>query len=135
MSPDRKEEFRWQFAGQAMQAIIEATAHYINGNTQLPQKKFMGPTALMYADAIIEELEKTTPEQEHVREDAYPCTKCGKLRTKDEGGTVFSYCDECWDKDKQERCDHEPVIYRIDVNDTRFKCSKCDKHLYAERLR
>lgn len=28
----------------------------------------------------------------------YPCDKCGKLRTKAEGGTCFSLCDECWDK-------------------------------------
>lgn len=27
----------------------------------------------------------------------YPCIKCGKMRTKSEGGTVFSVCDECWD--------------------------------------
>lgn len=29
---------------------------------------------------------------------AYPCADCGKLRTKDEGGTTFTVCDECWDK-------------------------------------
>ncbi len=28
----------------------------------------------------------------------YPCDDCGKLRSKDEGGTVFTVCDECWDK-------------------------------------
>jgi len=28
----------------------------------------------------------------------YPCTECGKLRTKDEGGTTFTLCDECWEK-------------------------------------
>ena len=28
----------------------------------------------------------------------YPCDMCGKLRSKDEGGTVFTVCDECWDK-------------------------------------
>jgi hypothetical protein len=27
----------------------------------------------------------------------YPCQRCGKLRSKDEGGTVFTVCDECWD--------------------------------------
>lgn len=27
----------------------------------------------------------------------YPCIKCGKLRTKAEGGTTFTVCDECWD--------------------------------------
>ena len=28
----------------------------------------------------------------------YPCAECGKLRSKNEGGTVFTVCDECWDK-------------------------------------
>lgn len=28
----------------------------------------------------------------------YPCSDCGKLRSKDEGGTIFTVCDECWDK-------------------------------------
>ena len=28
----------------------------------------------------------------------YPCANCGTLRTKDEGGAVFTVCDECWDE-------------------------------------
>jgi len=28
----------------------------------------------------------------------YPCDDCGKLRSKNEGGTTFTVCDECWDK-------------------------------------
>ena len=28
----------------------------------------------------------------------YPCQKCGALRTAAEGGTTFTVCDECWDK-------------------------------------
>jgi len=28
----------------------------------------------------------------------YPCADCGKLRSKAEGGTTFTVCDECWDK-------------------------------------
>lgn len=31
-------------------------------------------------------------------EETYPCSDCGKLRTKAEGGTVFTVCDNCWDK-------------------------------------
>lgn len=27
----------------------------------------------------------------------YPCDECGKLRSGDEGGTVFTVCDECWE--------------------------------------
>ncbi len=28
----------------------------------------------------------------------YPCRQCGVLRSKNEGGTTFTVCDECWDK-------------------------------------
>ena len=28
----------------------------------------------------------------------YPCDRCGTMRTKDEGGAVFTVCDECWDR-------------------------------------
>lgn len=31
-------------------------------------------------------------------EQLYPCADCGVLRTKAEGGTVFTVCDGCWDK-------------------------------------
>lgn len=27
----------------------------------------------------------------------YPCRRCGTLRSKNEGGTVFTVCDACWD--------------------------------------
>ncbi len=28
----------------------------------------------------------------------YPCDDCGKLRSKNEGGTTFTICDSCWEK-------------------------------------
>lgn len=28
----------------------------------------------------------------------YPCADCGLMRSKAEGGTVFTVCDTCWDK-------------------------------------
>ena len=28
----------------------------------------------------------------------YPCDRCGKKRSQNEGGTTFTVCDECWDK-------------------------------------
>jgi len=28
----------------------------------------------------------------------YPCMYCGTLRSKEEGGTVFTVCDDCWEK-------------------------------------
>lgn len=37
------------------------------------------------------------------REGQYPCDRCGKLRTKAEGGTTFTVCDECWDATRAER--------------------------------
>jgi len=33
----------------------------------------------------------------------YPCAKCGTLRSKNEGGTTFTVCDECWNKTQEER--------------------------------
>ena len=27
----------------------------------------------------------------------YSCEDCGKMRSQNEGGTVFTVCDECWD--------------------------------------
>ncbi len=32
------------------------------------------------------------------KEKLYPCYDCGKLRTAEEGGTIFTVCDKCWDK-------------------------------------
>lgn len=28
----------------------------------------------------------------------YQCQKCGTMRSEAEGGTVFTVCDDCWDK-------------------------------------
>lgn len=28
----------------------------------------------------------------------YPCADCGVLRSEEEGGKIFTVCDECWDK-------------------------------------
>ena len=45
---------------------------------------------------------------------SYPCIDCGKLRTKDEGGTTFTVCDECWDKKykrKKPKEDINPPTY------------------------
>jgi hypothetical protein len=27
----------------------------------------------------------------------YPCAKCGVMRSKSEGGTTFTVCDDCWE--------------------------------------
>ena len=28
----------------------------------------------------------------------YPCDDCGKLLSQNEGGTIFTVCEKCWDK-------------------------------------
>jgi hypothetical protein len=30
-------------------------------------------------------------------EKIYPCEDCGLLRSANEGGLIFTVCDECWD--------------------------------------
>ena len=40
-------------------------------------------------------------------EKLYPCADCGKPRTKDEGGTVFTVCDECWGKHYHTEVKHD----------------------------
>jgi hypothetical protein len=34
----------------------------------------------------------------------YPCMFCGRLRSKNEGGTTFTACDKCWDPTKGGTC-------------------------------
>lgn len=31
-------------------------------------------------------------------DEVYPCADCGVLRSKKQGGTTFTVCDECWHK-------------------------------------
>lgn len=39
------------------------------------------------------------PVKESAQDDrTWPCYKCGKQRTKAEGGSIFTLCDSCWDK-------------------------------------
>jgi hypothetical protein len=46
-------------------------------------------------------------------ESIYPCAKCGVLRTKSEGGTIFTVCDACWDANVAARGDQEDPRARI----------------------
>ena len=32
----------------------------------------------------------------------YPCANCGKMRSKNEGGELFTVCDACWDDEDQQ---------------------------------
>lgn len=38
------------------------------------------------------------PRDEEPPDALYACDDCGKPRTKAQGGTVFTVCDECWDR-------------------------------------
>ena len=63
----------------------------------------------------------------------YPCEKCGKPRTKAQGGTTFTVCDECWDKDEQSKyceCKEPNEVFARD-NDKRgyMMCNKCLKEI------
>lgn len=39
----------------------------------------------------------------------YPCRECGVMRSKAEGGTTFTVCDECWDKARPKAAAPDPV--------------------------
>ena len=43
------------------------------------------------------DLPKLRPDADRI----YPCNEYRIMRTKDEGGIVFTVCDECLDKDKK----------------------------------
>ncbi len=63
------------------------------------------------------------------QEQQYPCKKCGKMRTKDEGGTTFTVCDECWDnKIKPKEIEPLGIIpkdYNGDNYDTFYDVQNC----------
>ena len=44
-------------------------------------------------------------------EPLYACDDCGKLRTRAEGGTVFTVCDACWDRRHPPRTAREGAAY------------------------
>jgi hypothetical protein len=52
---------------------------------------------------------------EAFEEEKYPCKDCGILRTKDEGGTTFTVCDDCWDKKYKKHFvkEIEPTIEKL----------------------
>lgn len=51
---------------------------------------------------------------ESAMEEKFPCVKCGKLRTKNEGGTTFTICDACW---KEKVADRFPPRCILDANE------------------
>jgi hypothetical protein len=72
-------------------------------------------------------------------EPTYPCQRCGKPRTKAQGGTTFTVCDECWDatsntpkrvaKLRSERLHHHTGdCYGPSPNDESRVIQTCGKH-------
>ena len=53
-----------------------------------------------YAPLEMEQSLSVNKDVEVDEERIYPCLKCSKLRTKAEGGTTFSVCEDCWDKEQ-----------------------------------
>ena len=70
------------------------------------------------------------------KEEMYPCDKCGKLRTKAEGGTIFTVCDECWDKkdEPKEETLEEKFYNHLKSGFLRFYNSE-DKEVQKETAR
>jgi hypothetical protein len=67
----------------------------------------------------------------------YACVKCGKMRTKTEGGTTFSVCDECWDKNhpKQPQTPSELAINIAEiVTEWLWMCSDHDGRMRAKEI-
>ena len=86
MTPSEKENWRWRFAGQAMQVLM-ATVQDKESTVKL------APAAVVYANALIAALEKTVPKQEaaecehgwvnlcwEMGEERFKCEKCGKFK-------------------------------------------------------
>jgi len=70
-----------------------------------------GDMYIYYGDDLRYEIDKNPTKKDSIKnyyilellydseqEKQYPCRECGVLRTKAEGGTVFTVCDECWGK-------------------------------------
>jgi hypothetical protein len=57
----------------------------------------------------------------------YPCDKCGALRSKAEGGTVFTVCDRCWDAR-----DEKPPMVLVDKDSEFYRLPEATAEKVAE---
>jgi hypothetical protein len=48
---------------------------------------------------------KTASDYESKKAEIHPCADCGKLRSIDQGASVFTVCDECWNKKHESKKD------------------------------
>ena len=88
------------------------------GRLRVGTVDFLSPTqpTVNVADALDRLCKQSdTPTQPSEPDEGriYPCDDCGIMRTKEEGGTTFTVCDECWDKAYPKTPPSEP------------KCSAC----------
>ena len=58
---------------------------------------------------------------------SYPCEKCGRLRTKAEGGTTFAVCDECWHPGVDEIADQAREIEALKAELARAEAGQSDE--------
>jgi len=60
-------------------------------------------------------------------EQLYACNDCGVLRTKAEGGTVFTVCDGCWDKRRvfEPGCEVGDGLQHHPPRKSRHRCIVC----------
>lgn len=68
-------------------------------------------------------------------EPTYPCNKCGKLRTKAEGGTTFTVCDDCWsakEVKESEGCTVQVINQKGDLIPVKFT-EKAFVEFYANK--
>ena len=72
----------------AKDAVVEAARELLH-NRQLA----VFSRKLDHLDDALRALDKPCDDER-----IYPCDDCGKMRSKNEGGTTFTVCDECWDK-------------------------------------
>ncbi len=57
----------------------------------------------------------------------YPCIDCGKLRTKAEGGTIFTVCDACWERRHAEPRAEEATLLDKSVGSHPEEWAKADE--------
>lgn len=87
--------------------IEEMYNQFIEEPTDTPLSIFkQGATrAFEHCDDEIAEMKSSYEEVDLTKcrgqEPGYPCQKCGCERTKAEGGTMFTLCDECWDSENR----------------------------------
>jgi hypothetical protein len=93
--------------GRLREALIESIAREAKPGTltngagiELNVRIDGGSVKILYDPNLVAVLTADNGVIFHKRdaEDKYPCNKCGKFRTKAEGGTVFSVCEECWEQ-------------------------------------